>query len=271
MVGILALIAIVQIITESLPISSSGHCSLVVQLYQLFTCQQIALSQAYEYFLHGPTIIMLAVYFWPRWWPMVRHVWRLRALVFKACLLVLYADGISAPLHMLMEHYAIRDVSLWIGFLITAVLLASLYWRPRTNRVQLTWRDAVLIGLVQGIGVLGVSRLASTYVTGVWLGLAPRSSFYFSCMIQWPLIAAGFCKGLWQLRTDSVFVACCTQWWFIGLLALCAVVAYYVLAWVEHLLRAGKLWRFSYYLVAVAIFAAALQIFLMIHAVSCNL
>jgi undecaprenyl-diphosphatase len=273
MVGLLLAIAFVQIVVESLPISSSGHVMLVERLFSFFSGHAVTVSRAYEYLLHGPTLVMLAIYFWKRWWLLVTHGWQLRFLILRAGLLVVCADGISTPVYLLIRHCHMLCVPLGIGFLITAGMLASLYWHPpRLCYASLSIKHACAIGFVQGIaGLSGVSRLASTYVLGVWMGLSERTSFYFSCMIQWPFIAVGFFGGLWEARSEASIFAFMMQWWFLLFVICSTILSFFVLRFVEHQMEAGKIWRLGIYLLFLGIFTLVLDGFLLLHAFSCLL
>ncbi|MFH1461909.1 MAG: undecaprenyl-diphosphate phosphatase [bacterium] len=59
--NILIFIIFIQIILESLPVSSSGHLALVSNFYKS------NLSDHIDYFLHGPTIIILMIVFYKEW------------------------------------------------------------------------------------------------------------------------------------------------------------------------------------------------------------
>jgi len=233
---------VVQIIIESLPISSSGHL-------QLFG---FTLSRAAEYLLHGPTVAMFVVYFFDRWSPMVLHAWRLRGTIGRMLLYGFCAELVTVPVYALFSCVG-GFVPLWIGFLITALTLWSLRYASLQAR-PVTAARAALIGCVQGMAAVpGVSRLATTYTAGVWLGLHPRIAFLFSCMIQWPLMLAGFCYGLWSAGAESLgFITP-------GLLAItlaATVVAYYLLWVVQRMATTGSWYYFSYYLLVPCIMAA---------------
>lgn len=235
--------SIVQIILESLPISSSGHLTLV---QKMFYWQP--LSQACEYILHGPTILILIVYFRKTWFALLMHCWRYRILIMRMIMMGAAADLATVPIYE-STKFLFAWVPLYIGFLITAAVLYSVRFCRRDAYQPLTYTKAALIGVVQGIaGITGISRLATTYAAGVWLGLSPRKSFYVSCMIQFPIICAGFVYGLWQ--GDSS----CTQLFVqpISLLALCVAtcIAYILLWWVQQIMQQGTVWKFAAYMLA---------------------
>lgn len=243
---IIYLIALVQIVLESLPVSSSGHLALL----EHFT--GVALARELEYLLHGPTIAMFAVYFYKRWSFMLLHVWRLRHVVTQMLLFGICAEFATVIFYGAMQFLA-PVFPLWLGFVLTGAGLYSLRFITRTPGAYepVTLARAGIIGIAQGIaGLPGISRLATTLVVGQWLGLAPRTSFLFSCMIQWPLMVAGFGYGL----TTGSFVSCSHGMLLMGV-ALAMVAAYFLLWWVELLCERRKLWPFAYYMPAPALLA----------------
>lgn len=238
---ILLIQSAIQIIIESLPISSSGHLALV----QAFA-GWAPLSQACEYIMHGPTVALFIIYFRSTWIPLLMHCWRFRVMLAHMIGLACITDILTACIY--------ESVKLWcaafplpLGFLITALALGSLRFVRHRVYQPMTVRTALLIGAVQGIaGLPGISRLAITYCTGVWLGLSPRKSFIFSCMIQFPLICAGFLYGLWQ--GDSACVDLFMQPLSLLVIGVATCVAYLLLWWVQDCMQRGTVWKFSYYM-----------------------
>ena len=120
-------------------------------------------------------------------------------------------------------------------------------------------KKALLLGVVQGIALLpGISRFALTYVVGRFLKLSPRRSFETSFLIQFPLIIAGFCKGLFYLllapNCVSIF-GIQVIWAFLG----GTVVSFGFLHFVYYLALRGKLWLFSFYML-IPIILGAIQL-----------
>jgi len=235
-----------QIIFESIPVSSSGH----LMLWQrLMGSAAAPLSSTCHYVLHGPTLLLLVCYFRAAWVPLLLHCWRYRCIIVRMTAFCALTDTVSAILYTLAHHYG-ASFPLWAGFLVTMLALFSLHSVERGHvvRRQATLRELLIIGVVQGIaGLPGVSRLATTYVAGRWLGLSAYKSFSVSCMVQWPLIAGGFMYGVWKEYGSQHCVDLLQGWMLLGLLG--ATVVAYVLLWVvQGCMERNTLWRLSYYM-----------------------
>jgi undecaprenyl-diphosphatase len=61
------LLILCQIVLESFPVSSSGHMLLLEKLSDKFGVPLPNLSESFDYFLHGPTILILMVLFFKDW------------------------------------------------------------------------------------------------------------------------------------------------------------------------------------------------------------
>lgn len=230
-----------QIFFESLPISSSGHITLL----------GLTTDPVIDFIAHGPTALLLLIYFhreifscireWKNKW---REIIRLVTYVFVAELPTLFCFFFLHKYHL--------SIPLSLGFLISALLLLSLRFVRKTDFHSLEWREALVIGCVQGIALLpGISRLGSTYAVGRWLGLTPRTSFYFTCALQAPLFAGAFCLGMLIefLDTGNLFSFVDGALWALLLgVALATLGAGFLLAFVERLIMRETLWYFGFYL-----------------------
>ena len=247
------LLLMTHLVFESLPVSSSGHLYLLERLTYRLTGGCFALSQALNFLLHGPTSIILAVFFRKRWVPLVFNPVRCRYLILKLMMLGLCAEAPTLVFYFLFSRYEHLSslFPLWVGFGITAGLLYSLRLCRVRQKTTIGPVDAFAIGCVQGIALLpGISRMGSTYVVGRWLGLSPRLSFCFSCTIEWPLITSAFMRGVW----DSVHGMPLQVTGIVEILSIsiCLVFAsmlsYRVLQWTESLMIRDRLWRLSFYM-----------------------
>lgn len=239
--------ACIQIVTESLPVSSSGHLLLLQKIYGW-----PALSRSFEYIMHGPTIILLVVYFRNIWYGLLCRCWRWRHVIVRMICFAFSADLITTLIYICMQYYG-KNFPLSIGLCITAVLLFSLRYAPCPHQKFMPFASALMIGCMQGVaGLPGISRLASTYVAGIWLGLKPRASFYFSCMIQFPLLCAGFLYGIW-LDADTKIL--CMQPFFVIIIIGAMLIAYLFLWLVQQAMEFKMLWKLGYYMLIPAFIA----------------
>lgn len=243
------LYVLLQILLESLPISSSSHVALL----------GMQVPRCVDFFAHGPTVLMLLIYFrdeiytffslrgrsrWPMWLGYSVKIF-VAELITVGCFVVFKQSYISLPL--------------WCGLLITAILLFSLKIAPfftlRRSLHTVRWSVVVLLGLTQGISLLpGISRLASTLVVARWAGIEEAVAFRFSCALQVPIFAAAGLWGLWDCWGCAPGTTLFTGWCLLGIL-IATTGAYYLLKVVERLYRQQQLWLVGFYML-VPIFCA---------------
>ena len=248
----------VQIILESLPISSSGHVALLDSFCRWYNSSQV-LSLDFchiDFLLHGPTIVILLVFFFVRWWHMLigmpftcktfmsNNFW---TSVIKTALFLGIADGVTF-LFWWLQPFA--EISLTIGFFITALLLYSLrnqlYGQKKFNWC---YQDALILGVTQGISLVpGISRFASTYTMSVLLGYDRKSSFALSFLIQMPLLIAAFFKGTLAVASD-VSIMQLLSFNLLVAMIIATIISYIVLSFVEFLIDRKKLWYLAFYMI----------------------
>jgi len=254
-------IIITQIITESLPISSSGHVALLCMLLgfslydmvpittipQSWLMQQL-MARSIDHFLHGPTIFIVALFFYHRWTALLKYWRRTLPMMVKLACYVGIADCITGLFFLGLRYAPVSTFPLGIGFVITALALASLAWCTKQGE-SLTARKAIMLGIVQGCALLpGVSRFATTYTVARWLALSPRHALETAWMIQMPLMGISFIHSLivfWQigipdqiLNMDTAFV-----------MMVASIGGWYALRCAAYVSDRQKMWWFAYYMV----------------------
>jgi len=197
-----------QIIIEMFPISSSGHLTLLelwlqknvgFDIHKIF--ENPAHLKAVYYFLHGPTLVLITLYFFSGWWQ----------LFFKSGIAwgmigcVILADIITTIVYFGLKKYQLR-FPLGLGFCITAL---ALFFTAGCTGIKplssFSFSDAAILGLAQGFAVFpGISRLAFTCSVGCLLGFSLYDSFFISWTIQAPLMAAACIKSLKDLHQPAV-------------------------------------------------------------------
>ena len=194
----LATLAVVQGLTEFLPVSSSGH--LVLSQAALgFDEPAIAIDVA----LHLGT---LTAVLWIYRAALVRVVVELFRGAPREALQLVVASVPAAVVGLtLKDSYeaAFHDPRMaGIGLLGTALLLSLGEWARRRRAAPeelpdsapdgeppLLWKHALLIGLAQGLAVWpGVSRSGSTIAMGLWCGLPAARAARFSFLLSIPAI-----------------------------------------------------------------------------------
>ncbi len=206
-------LGLLQGLAEFLPISSSAHLALAPWL---FHWPDPGLS--FDVALHFGTLVAVIWYFRGEWMSLLRAAWQIvitRKIVTveqkRAAFLVVATipGGVFGLLLEKKAETAFRNPALIACALI---LLGILLWladrlaradRPLTN---MTWRDAILVGIAQVFALIpGVSRSGSTITAGRALGLDRNGAAAFSFLLSMPIIAAAvILKGPHLLRESGM-------------------------------------------------------------------
>ena len=274
------LLAVVQGLTELLPVSSSAHVIVAAKLlHQDMSTPANALLLV---MLHTGTMFAVIVYFWRQWWKTFFSSWqafvRFGQMVFAGCFLT---GLVGYPLNLLIVHVlggGIRKAEIeelfnklnWIapalavvGILIIYAGLHEARQPENANREgkPLSWLEAAVMGIIQGFAIpfRGFSRSGSTISAGLLAGGSrePVESFSFALAVAITPLAiareayrihhaahqAGTHIHLGATMLPSLVGLACA--FFAGLLAL---------KWLSGWLEQGRWYLFGIYcLVAAAI------------------
>jgi undecaprenyl-diphosphatase len=185
------LLGIVQGITEFLPISSDGH--LVVVQHILGYSESLLV---FDVFVHAGTLLAILVFF-------RRPVYQHTVGVFKADgdksrKLLLYIIIASIPAGIvgltledsIEKLFASATATGYFWILNGLVLLIIPKLRiGNKDYSEISWRDALLIGMAQSTAILpGVSRSGTTISTGMARGMEPVHAANFSFLMAIPAI-----------------------------------------------------------------------------------
>ena len=139
------------------------------------------------------------------------------------------------------------------------IVFALLLWfaekQAKEQRTTITLFDAVVIGLFQAVALIpGTSRSGITITAGLMTGLKRKHAARFSFLLSIPVIAlAGMAKALELYKMAEPVM------WdliFIGV-SLSAVVAYFSIAWFLKLLDKIGMMPFVYYRLILGVFLFA--------------
>ncbi len=204
-------LAIVQGITEFLPISSSAHLLLV----PVFTGWQDQ-GLAFDVGLHAGSLAAVIIYFrneiremWSGWWYSISK----RALTDSgrlawAILLGTIPVGLAGLLLRDVVAGAFRSPIVTAGGLIGfGLLLGWADWRKKGDRSirQLRWQDVLFIGCAQALALIpGTSRSGITMTAGLLSGFSRNEAARFSFLLAIPVIAlAGLMETLSLLKMET--------------------------------------------------------------------
>jgi len=203
-------LALVQGLTEFLPVSSSAHLILGSRLMQ-WPDQGLVFDVA----THLGTLIAVLIYFRRDLAAMLNACIRApvdesarhnRKVVLYLALASLPALLAGALAHGLVEHY-LRDVR--VIACTTIVFGLVLWWSdaagPRNRQLSdMNLRGALLIGLAQALALVpGVSRSGITITAGRFLGYTATAAARFSFLLAIPIIGAAGSFGALRVATGD--------------------------------------------------------------------
>ena len=182
------LLGIVQGITEFLPVSSSGH----LQIAKALLGVEIEENLLFDVTLHAATVLSTFVVLWSEIARLLKGLFARRFTPEQAYVLKLAVSMIpigvvgfcfKKQLAALLEE---PWILLFVGcmLLLTAALLAFAYYARPRQKAEISYRDALLIGIAQACAALpGLSRSGSTIATGLLLGDKRESVAQFSFLM----------------------------------------------------------------------------------------
>jgi undecaprenyl-diphosphatase len=223
-------LALIQGLTEFLPISSSGHL-ILVPVFLGWDDQGLAFDVA----THLGTLCAVLFYFRRDLWPMTRDAlgtlrggartresdlawWVVIGTIPTVVFGALFADVISTVLRSPLVIAATMGgfgILLWV---------ADIRGGKDRTEAQIGWRDALIIGLAQAVALIpGTSRSGITITAALFLGLQRQAAARFSFLLSIPIIIAAISYEFLKLMRDPEPAA----WLVLGVgAAVAGVVAY---------------------------------------------
>ncbi|MGO9464307.1 MAG: undecaprenyl-diphosphate phosphatase [Isosphaeraceae bacterium] len=268
------ILGVVQGITEFLPVSSDGHLLVTQKVFEWLTGVKRTGDENLFVIvmLHLGTLAAILIFYRRTIRQGLRGLWSgddgaagfRRGEIVRVGVLAAIATSPLVPLALFFKKYLDQafasDTAAGYGFLITATVLLVTAWLTRREGVkgpaQTTWLDALLIGLAQMFAPLpGVSRSGLTIAAALALGFSRTWAVGFSLLIAIPAILGG---GIFELR--HVTAASLTPERLAQTLAatiVAGVVGYFAIVWLVRVVKSGRIWWFSIYLIVAAIVVLA--------------
>lgn len=255
------ILALVQGITEFLPVSSSGHLILVNAFFP------IDAGLLFDIILHFATLLSVVVFYRREIWGLLSGSCRdisalakhkspggdLKIVGFLA-LATLVTAIIGFSLKDIVE-LRVRSVgAVGVLLIINAGILSLSRFRGKLklSNGELNIRTALLIGLVQGIAVLpGISRSGTTITASLLAGIDPKSCAKYSFLLSIPVILGAIILHLGDLAAINSSL-------ILGVLVaatVAAITGYLCLMLLEKILKKAKFHYFAPYCLIVGIVA----------------
>ena len=265
------ILGIVQGLTEFLPVSSSGHLVIFQHVFGLREAELL-----FDISLHLGTMVAVIIVFRKEIRAMITSILRFLLLLIKKkasfsdinksndlklAFLIIIGSVPTAVIGLMFnsvsKHFFSSVVITGSMLLVTGFFLWSTYRIKQDGRSMdgFTIKDALLIGVVQGIAVIpGISRSGATITAGLLLGLNRETAAGYSFLLSLPAIIGAALLSLNNLTDTSVFSAGAIM---LGTLTSC-IVGYFALKLLLRIVKHGRLYIFAPYCCVAGIVALPL-------------
>ena len=260
-VGNAILLGLVQGITEFLPVSSSGHLSILNNLFGLNAAEDGQLL--FDVLLHLGTLISILVVYWQDVKAMAQETLGLMNLgpqagqqrgrrpgarLFFMIVIATLPLLLILPIKDLLEGLYDKNIFIGVALILTGCMLyVSDRMIPGGKTVGgMTLLDALIIGLCQCVAVIpGLSRAGTTITAGVATGLRRDFAVKFSFLLSIPAVIGANILSLVDAIREGV------NWgefpaYLIGM-AVAMVSGIVAIELLRYVARRGKFGGFAYY------------------------
>jgi undecaprenyl-diphosphatase len=177
------LVAIVQGITEFLPISSTGHMIIAQHLLGIPSSEFV---KAFTVNIQFGSILSVLVLYWRRF----IQTWNFYTKLFVACLPLLIAFLLEKQIDRMLDSVPVVAGALFIGG-IFLVFVDKWFDKPANEKTEMTYCRALVVGFFQILAVIpGVSRSAATIIGGMTQKMSRKNAAEFSFFLAVPTLFA---------------------------------------------------------------------------------
>ncbi len=252
------ILGIIQGLTEYLPVSSSGHLAIGQHLFGLNNSDNLM----FTVLVHVATVLSTIVILWSEIDWIVRGLFKFKMndetkYFINILISMIPVDIVGFFFKDYVEAiFGSGLLIVGIMLLVTASLLTfSYYAKPRIKQ-NISWRDALIIGVAQACAVMpGLSRSGSTIATGLLLGNKKESLAQFSfLMVIPPIVGEALLDVMKMMKGDDVFGNTATLPLIVGFLAA-FLSGCFACKWMISIVKRGKLIYFGIYCAIVGIVA----------------
>jgi undecaprenyl-diphosphatase len=259
----------VQGITEFLPISSDGHLKVTQSAFNAWSGHPKDVKDEifFDVMLHVGTLVAIVVHYRQQAIAGAKGLLSSsadvsppykRSAVIRTGVLAFIATLPLIPDKLFFLDYieaAFKSLTATgVGFLITAAILIMTIRLKGGEKgpAETSWLDALLVGIAQMFAPLpGVSRSGLTISAALALGFSKTWAVNFSLMMAVPAILGATAFELRKVDPNTLTGERVAQ--IVASAALAGVIGYLAIVWLLRLVRSGRLWYFSVYLVLLGL------------------
>lgn len=254
------LLGVVQGLTEWLPVSSSGHLVIAQELLGMSADEHLL----FDLMVHLGTVLAVCVYFRKELRGIVRAMLSRRGLDPRSDELRLLGFMIllgTIPIAIvglivsgeIGEVFTVRTVG--IALIANAIVLVAAERRASGVKRSVKPADALVIGLFQAVAIIpGISRSGFSISGGLFRGIEKEAAATFAFLLSVPSLLGAFAYGAMTLDAHDTEVGMM----LVGLVSA-FVVGVVAIDFLLKAIRAGKLWVFGAYCLALGAVALAIS------------
>jgi|TARA_B110000438_G_scaffold103626_1_gene102399 undecaprenyl-diphosphatase len=251
--------AIVQGLTEFLPVSSSGHL-IALETFLVPDPAAAATMTETTVALHAGTLLAVLLVFWKSLVELCGHrrslvIPLVVATIPAACVgLLIVISGLE---ELLTDPRLTGAMLVVTGFVLWMGEPSSANGEEPVKIETLSNQQAFWIGIAQAISIVpGLSRSGLTIVTARRIGLPSQQAAQFSFLMSIPVIAGAvvvmLCK---KLLSSQIVASTDIAWNVLGLgIAVSAVVGYLALRALLVVLEKGRFHWFTFWCIPLGVF-----------------
>lgn len=268
-----ALLGLVQGIAEFLPISSSGHLSIINNLFKISEIQNG--HMLFDVLLHFATLISIFIVYWQDIKQMVYEVLAFvnvgpmagqrrqqypAARMFFMIVLATLPLFLILPIKDQLETLYYHNVFIGIAIILTGCLLFVSDKMSPGKKTERTMRisDALIIGLCQCVATIpGLSRSGTTITAGIATGLRRDYAFRFSFLLSIPAVLGANILSMVDAFRSGIDWASVPAY-LVGM-AVALVSGIISINFLKHVSAKAKFGGFAYYCWVVGVLAIVMS------------
>lgn len=255
---------IVQICLESLPVSSSGHTSLLLSYYKNYDeINMLDWLHDFDWALHIITFFVIVMFFWNIWWQMILRTKFHISLVlhndfwkklFPAFLFVCTSTFVFFTLYIFIPQFSFSIPLSW-GFFLTAAELFCMNYLlfSQKHSISVSWNifHATILGIVNSflVHIPGLSRFGTNFLVCQLLGYKPEDAFAISWMVFVPFALAGGLYGILKISHNHDLMFHLLHIDFLLVMVGAGIFSYLLLWYFAYLMKHKKLHYLAWYMI----------------------
>jgi undecaprenyl-diphosphatase len=262
------ILGIIQGLTEFLPISSTGHLTVVGKLMNLISPEHPEQWTSFIAVIQLGTLLAILIYFW-------NDLWRITLEFLQDNLLkrkTFSEQSFNAKMGWYIIIGSIPVVIIGLGFkdVIEGAFTKNLYvigsslivlgiilafaekiGKFKKDLNEIKWYDALIVGLAQSLALIpGSSRSGTTITAGIFLGFKRETAARFSFLLSVPAILG---SGLLQLYEALEYIDTSGVVTLVIATIASAISGYLTIGFLLKFLRSNSTFVFVFYRIIVGV------------------